>query len=80
MREAKGLRGAGTGLYLQLAQAEHITRDADGSYVVGDRSYYITLPSGAARPVIRRVNGQDELIMPVRFDRGDAKIVYNIVW
>jgi len=80
LRRELHLRGAATGLYLQLAQAEHITRDADGSYVVGDRSYYITLPSGAARPVIRRVNGQDELIMPVRFDRGDAKIVYNIVW
>ena len=55
-------------------------RENDGSYVVGDRSFYITLPAGVARPVIRRVKDQDELIMPVRFDRGDAKIVYNIVW
>ena len=74
------LHGAASGLYVQLAQAEHIARASDGSYVVGDRSYYITLPSGGARPIVRHVNGQDELIVPVRFDRGDAKIVYNIVW
>ncbi len=80
LRRELHLRGAATGLYLQMAQGDHITRESDGSYVVGDRSFYITLPPGSPRPVVRRVGGQDELIVPVRFDRGDAKIVYNIVW
>lgn len=67
-------------LHLQLAKADHITRERDGSYVVGDRSFYIALASGSARPVIRRQNGQDELILPVRFDRGEAGISYSIIW
>ncbi|MEO8335371.1 MAG: DUF1080 domain-containing protein [bacterium] len=80
LRRELHLRGNGSHLHLQLAEGDHITRDGDGSYVIGDRSFYITLPAGAARPVIRRMNGRDELIMPVRFDGGEARIAYNIVW
>ncbi len=80
LRRELHLRGAGSGLYLQLAQGDHITREADGSYAVGDRSFYVTLPAGGTRPTIRRMNDRDELVMPVHFDRGEAKIVYNIVW
>lgn len=67
-------------LFVQLAQADHITRQRDGSYVVGDRGYYITLPTSREKPMLRHVNGKDELIMPVRFQRGDALVAYNIVW
>ena len=77
---APATAGAADGLYLQLAQSEHVTRQRDGSYVVGDRSFYITLPSGRAAPVVRQQNGHDELLIPVRFIRGEANIVYNIVW
>ena len=69
-----------TGLYLQLAQGDHITRDRDGAYVVGDRSYYITVPAGRAAPVVRRLNEHDELLVPVRFTRGVADVAYTIVW
>ena len=73
--------GASTnGLYAQLAQADHIERQRDGSYVVGDRAYYIVLPSNASRPVIRRVAGMDELIVPVRFNGGEGSVSYSMVW
>ena len=71
---------AATGLYLQLAQADRITRDADGTYVIGDRSYYITLPTAGTAAVVRRMNGHDELVVPVRFIRGTADVAYSIVW
>lgn len=74
--------GAGTtdGLYLQLAAGDHIARQDDGSYVVGDGSFYITLPSGGARPIIRSQLGREELLIPVRFVRGEANVAYTIVW
>lgn len=67
-------------LYVQLAQADHVTRQHDGSYVVGDRGYYITLPVNGERPLLRRTNGMDELLLPVRFVRGEASVAYSIVW
>ena len=68
------------GLCVQLAQAEHIARQADGLYVIGDRSYYIRMPASAARPTVRRVAGRDELLVPVRFYGGEATVSYSIVW
>jgi hypothetical protein len=67
-------------LYVVLAQAEHISRQRDGSYVIGDRGYYITLPKSVAPPILRHPNGADELLAPVRFVRGDASVAYSIVW
>jgi hypothetical protein len=77
---APATAGVTDGLYLQLAQGAHVIRQRDGSYVVGDRTFYVTLPSGSTQPVIRQKNGRDELLLPVRFDRGDARIAYTIVW
>ena len=68
------------GFHVQLAQAAHIARQQDGSYVVGDRTFYITLPNSSGRPILRRVNGMDELLLPVRFTRGASLVSYSIVW
>ena len=68
------------GLYVQLAQGKHIARQSDGSYAVDDKSYLVTLPSGAAQPVVRQQSGREELLLPVRFDRGEATVAYSIVW
>jgi hypothetical protein len=72
--------GPSQGLFVQVAQADHILRQRDGSYVVGDRSFYITLPDADPHAILRRVNGMDELLLPVRFTRGEASIAYSIVW
>ncbi len=72
--------GAAEGLYVQLARAEHIARQGDGSFVAGDRSFYVVPASGTAQPIVRRVNNRDELIIPVRFERGEATVAYTLVW
>ena len=68
------------GMYVLLAQGKTIARQTDGSYAVDDGSYLVTLPSGAAQPVLREQNGRAELLLPVRFDRGEAAVAYSIVW
>ena len=82
LRRELHLQGAtGTaGLYLQIAEDVRIARESDGSYVVGDRAFYVTLPAGAAPPVIRQDHGREELLLPVRFDRGEVTVEYTIVW
>ena len=77
---APATAGAGHGLFLQLAQGTHVALQRDGSYVVGDRSYYVTLVPGGARPVVRPMNGREELLLPVQFRRGEASVAYTIVW
>jgi hypothetical protein len=68
------------GLYVLLAQGKNIVRQSDGSYAVDDKSYLVTLPSGSTQPVLREQNGRAELLVPVRFDRGEAAVTYSIVW
>ena len=68
------------GLYVLLAQGKNIARLGDGSYAVDDTSYLVPLPSGAGQPVLRAQNGRTELLVPVRFDRGEAAVSYSIVW
>lgn len=71
---------APTGLYLQVAQDTLVTREAEGSYLVGDRAFYVTLPGGSMPLVIRQRNGREALLLPVRFERGEASVAYTIVW
>ena len=68
------------GVYVLLAMGRNIVRQGDGSYAVDDKSYLVTLPSGAAQPVLREQTGRAELLLPVRFDRGEATVAYSIVW
>jgi hypothetical protein len=68
------------GMYVLLTQGKNIVRQSDGSYAVDDKSYFVTLPSSAAQPVLREQNGRAELLLPVRFDRGEATVDYSIVW
>lgn len=71
---------AADGLYLQLARDTRITRQQDGAYLVGDGRYYVVVDKGGPQPILRRQRDQDELLLPVRFDRGDAVIAYTLVW
>ncbi len=67
------------GLFVLLAQGKSIAKQSDGSYAVNDRSYFV-IPAGAAQPVVRDQGGRSELLVPVRFDRGEATVAYSIVW
>ena len=68
------------GLYVLLAQGKNIVKQGDGSYTVDDKTYAVTLASGSAQPLLREQNGRAELLVPVRFDRGEAAVAYSIVW
>ena len=85
LRRALHLRATGAasgpaGLYLQVAEDVRVARQGDGSYVVGDRAYYLVLPAGGEPPVVRQHRGREELLLPVRFDRGEARVAYTIIW
>ena len=66
--------------YLQIAEDQRVASQSDGSFVIGDRVYYVTLPDGGEPPVIRRHRGREELLVPVRFVRGETRVAYTIVW
>jgi hypothetical protein len=67
-------------MYVQLARGSRIARQPDGSYAVGDKQWLVVLPAGAPEPVLRHRPGGDDLLAPVRFDRGEATVAYSIVW
>jgi hypothetical protein len=52
----------------------------DGRYLAdGKVRLRFTLPGGAV-PLIRQSSGKTELILPVTFDRAEARIIEEIVW
>jgi hypothetical protein len=72
---------AGTaGVHVRLAEAERIERQRDGSFVVGDRRFYVVVERGGATPMVRESGGRQELLVPVRFERGPARVTYSIIW
>jgi hypothetical protein len=70
------------GSWLLLAEADHITAEAGGhSYVIGDRSYYIDLPSDSTlQPILRTRNGRQQLVVPVNGATLGKPIIYSLVW
>jgi hypothetical protein len=66
------------GLWFRAAAADKIEATGDGWYRVGGE-YRVRIES-AAPPVIRRSGGKTELLVPVRFDKGRARLVQEIVW
>lgn len=52
--------------YARLASAKSI-ESANGMYVIDDRTYYIRIDdAGGAKPVVRTINGRQELLVPVQ--------------
>ncbi|PQA56390.1 family 16 glycoside hydrolase [Siphonobacter curvatus] len=62
-------------LYARLAQAERIQTLSDQLYLIGDKAYYIQL-EGGVKPLIRQVNGQQELLVPMR----SGKLSYSLLF
>jgi mono/diheme cytochrome c family protein len=66
------------GFTFRAAVAGKIEPLADGWYDVnGDWKVRLESPS---KPVVRKNNGKTELLAPVRFENGKAKIVEEIAW
>ena len=68
--------------WVLLAEAETITRQPDGSgWIIGAREWYLDWPSDAARqPVVRSVNGKQQLAVPLTGATLEKPITYSIVW
>lgn len=62
--------------YVRLAAAKSIEQKSENLYLIDDQSYYLRLDdSGKMKPVIRDVNGQKEIIIPIQ-----NKITYSILF
>jgi hypothetical protein len=78
-REIRVSAPAGTGdLYARLAAGEEIRRLRDGSWMV-DGQFYV-VPASGTRPVLRSVQGGQELVAPLSLRRGAATAAWEIVW
>ncbi|WP_207435775.1 family 16 glycoside hydrolase [Sabulibacter ruber] len=63
-------------VYARLVEGAKIEDAGKGMYLVDDKAYYVRLDDAAnAKPVVRSVNGRQELIVPVR-----EKLVYSILF
>ncbi len=60
--------------YLKLAEGDVLTMP-DGSYAIGDRSFYINVLSGG-NAMVREVDGKQELVLPVT----GTEVNYEIIW
>jgi len=65
------------GLYFRGAVGK-IEPQANGEYLVNGL-YKIRLPGGG-QPILREVNGQQELLLPVTLNQGQATVVQEIDW
>ena len=68
--------------WVLLAEAGSITAQPDGhGWVIGDREWYLDWPADAAhRPVVRTVNGKQQLAVPLTAGNLEKPIRYSIVW
>jgi hypothetical protein len=63
-------------LYFRLAEGTSIIDLGKGLYLVDDQSYYLRLENaGAAKPILRGMNGRQELIVPV-----SGELKYSILF
>ena len=63
-----------TNWYMKIASGK-IEKGQDGSYVVGDKGYYINILSNQT-PIVREVNGETELVLPI----DGSNVKYEIIW
>ncbi len=66
------------GLWYRAAAGDKIEPAGDGWYRINGE-YRVRIESAAA-PVVRQSGGKKELLVPIRFNKGKAQIVQDIVW
>lgn len=75
--QAPGEQGTKGGWFCRVAAGRTILDAGDGRYIVDD-AIEIRLPDAAV--VLRELEGQSELLVPLRFVEGAAQIVQEIRW
>lgn len=63
------------GLYVRLAVADAIEEVDDDLYLIGDKDYYIELDDTDEDPILRRIGGRVELIVPL-----EEEVSYSILF
>ena len=64
-----------------LAEADVITPQPGGGWVIGDRDYYIDWPAGSAhQPTIRKVGDRQLLFVRLSKSTLEAPLSYSLVW
>jgi len=65
-----------------LAESVRITAEpGGGSFIIGDREYYLDVPRDAEpAPFVRPINGHDQLLVLVPAFAGSTTIAYTLVW
>ena len=67
------------GVYVRLAEGATIDRLSNRSYAIDDYRYYV-MPESGGTAVVREVGARQELVLPVRFRNGEARIVSGLSW
>lgn len=62
-------------LYFLLATAANIEEVGKGLYLIDDKSYYLQLGEGTAKPIIREVDGKKQMIVAI-----GSKLNYTILF
>jgi hypothetical protein len=68
------------GVYVRLAEGASIRALGGRTYAVDDFRHYVSVEAGTPTPAIRAAGARQELLVPVRFRDGEARIVTGIVW
>jgi hypothetical protein len=63
------------GMYAKIAEDKTIQEISKGRYLVGDKSYYLQLHDMGVKPILREINGNQELLLPV-----NGKVIYSIIF
>ena len=70
---------AGT-VWVLLAESEQIKPSGEGTFVMGDHSFYIVLGATDTEPVLRTSGGRQQLLMPLIAAPEGSVLSYDIVW
>lgn len=66
--------------WVLLAESDRITPRA-GGWIIGDRAWYVDWPADAVhKPIIRTINGRQQLAIPLAGSTLEAPINYSLVW
>lgn len=67
--------------WVLLAEAETITPQPSGGWIVGQREWFLDWPADSAqRPVLRTINGRQQLAVPLSAGLLEKPLSYSIVW
>jgi hypothetical protein len=67
-------------LYCLVAVGTSFKQQKDGSYIVGDKEYFLKLSDPNLKPMFRDANGKKEMIVPISLAAGPTKISYSLTW